>query len=373
MITSTASFSASAGSYVTKYGTVNIEPTSWMTYLPDDIKVNELSIPGAHDASTKNVDYLMEDFAQTQYGYISDLLEIGVRYFDLRICRDKGTLYMCHGSVDCYDSKDYRLKLSDVIWDMTIFLYYHPGETILLQVKCDRDKNDAVNETWKYFKSLADRNELYCGDHAPTLGEARGKFILLNRLDFGDSTQDKLAMDSENGNCSYWGVDAHDFRDGDTEDMTLKQTSDCKQIHTRVYTEDMYDVPRADKWKYVYNSLMGPHNAAYYRDTGADEGMDTFNIIYSSMSYQNWGRIILELTHPLVNIIDMICGDDVMDWPKDGASYINPKLRELLENNPNLYTGCLVCDYIDSFLARDIYITNFDVQADSSVGYTGSW
>ena len=373
MITSTLSFSASAGSYDTKYGTVEINPTDWMAGLPDDIKVNELSIPGAHDASTKNVDYFMEDFAQTQNGYISDLLEMGVRYFDLRICRDKGTLYMCHGSIDCYDSEDYRLELSDVIGDMEAFLFNHPSETILLQVKCDRDKNDAVNATYDFFKNMDDKAELYHGDHAPTLGEVRGNFILLNRLNYGKSTQDKFLKDSENGRCRYWGIDVHDFYGGNKEEKTLALTSDCKQMHTRVYTEDMYDVPRASKWDYVYNSLMGPHNAAYYRDTGKNEGMDTFNIIYSSMSYQDWARVILDLTHPFFNILDTICGGDVMVWPKDGVSYINPKLRELLENHPNLYTGCLVCDYIDDSLARDIYITNYDVTPGSSVGYTGSW
>ncbi len=58
-----------------------------------------------------------------------------------------------------------------------------------------------------------------------------------------------------------------------------------------------------------------------------------------------------------------------------GSSY-DAKLRRsnwLLEKNTNLYTGCLVCDYIDSFLARAIYMTNFDVPADSMVQYGGSW
>ena len=69
---------------------------------------------------------------------------------------------MCHQSVDCYDSEDYRLRLSDVIYDMKVFLNQHPSETILLQVKCDRTENDAENETWKYFKNMAEKGELYC-------------------------------------------------------------------------------------------------------------------------------------------------------------------------------------------------------------------
>ena len=30
---------------------------------------------------------------------------------------------MCHGSIDCYDSEDYRLELSDVIGNMEDFLF----------------------------------------------------------------------------------------------------------------------------------------------------------------------------------------------------------------------------------------------------------
>ena len=77
------------------------------------------------------------------------------------------------------------------------------------------------------------------------------------------------------------------------------------------------------------------------------------------MSYQDWVRIALEMINLIVDLVDVINDPKNMVWPKEGAYYINPMLRELLEKNPNLYTGCLVYDYIDSFLARAIYMTNF--------------
>ena len=61
----TLSFSASAKTVDTKYGTIEIQTSSWMASLPDDTKINEMSIPGAHDATTRNVDYVMDVFAQT--------------------------------------------------------------------------------------------------------------------------------------------------------------------------------------------------------------------------------------------------------------------------------------------------------------------
>ena len=109
MIASSLSVGASAQTFDTKYGTKEIESSSWMGALPDDIKISDLSIPGAHDASTRNVGIVMSPFAQTQYFYINQLLEIGVRYFDLRVCcGDNGVLYMCHGNI-CVNLLKHRI------------------------------------------------------------------------------------------------------------------------------------------------------------------------------------------------------------------------------------------------------------------------
>ena len=374
MIASSLSFGASAQTFDTKYGTKEIESSSWMSALPDDIKISDMSIPGAHDASTRNVIIGMGHFAQTQYFYINELLEIGVRYFDLRVCcDDNGVLYMCHGKVNCYNCADCRMTLGDALADMRNFLRDHPSETILLQVKCDRYDNNAQNETWNFLKDMADGGELYYGDHVPTLGEVRGKMYLFSRLDFGETTQKDKFMTFEDGNIfkfRSWGIDVHNFSGGNTEEKTLDETAYGGVHNCVVNTEDMYDVPKAEKWEYVYNSLVGPHNAAYYSDAGKDVGLDTFNIIYASMSYQNWYEVALRVIHPFYNLFS---DREDMVWPKEGADYINPKLRALLEHNPTLYTGCLVCDYIDRSLSQDIYMTNFIDPADCSFGYTGSW
>ena len=119
-------------------------------------------------------------------------------------------------------------------------------------MKCDRTENDAENETWKYFKNMAEKGELYCGDHAPTLGEARGKFLLLNRLNFGENTQfDKYVNVREDGSYSCWGLDVHDFRGGNTTDKTMALTSKNTELGYYVWTEDMYNVPKEEKWDSV--------------------------------------------------------------------------------------------------------------------------
>ena len=366
----TLSFGASAQTFDTKYGTKNIEGESWMSNLPDDMKISDMSIPGAHDATTRNVGEIMEPFAQTQRSYVGDLLIDGVRYFDLRIYKNNDTLYMCHGDIDCKDLYNNKLTLDSVIDSMRDFLKKNPSETIILQVKCDRSDKYAEYETFKYFRTMAENGELYCGDHAPTLGEARGKFLFFGRLGShevcGPTEEQAYKITKENGSAQYWGIDVLTFTGGDTNKKTMGLTAKNDEQGYCVWTEDMYDVPRADKWDYVYNSLMGPDNAAARRDEAKEKGQTAFNIIYASMSYQNWCEVALRLANPFYGLIS---DNDGMVWPSEGANYINPRLKDLLKSNPDLYTGFLVCDFIDGTLAQDIYMTNFNV----TDGYTGSW
>lgn len=86
----------------------------------------------------------------------------------------------------------------------------------------------------------------------------------------------------------------------------------------------MYNVPKEEKWDFVCNSLLGSCNAAYRRDEARKMGCDAFNIIYASISYQDWVRIALEVINPIVDLVDVISDPKNMVWPKEGA-YIFPR------------------------------------------------
>ena len=63
--------------------------------------------------------------------------------------------------------------------------------------------------------------------------------------------------------------------------------------------------------------------------------------------------VIGEIALPFFNF-------DPIVFPKDGADTINPKLLTLLREHSDLYTGCLVCDFINAELAGTIYMRNFN-------------
>lgn len=327
-----------------------IQGANWMSFLPDDMPLNEMSIPGAHDASAAKVRWGLGKFAQTQNRFFDDMLRDGVRYFDLRIYSEKNDLYMCHKSVNCKNRNGDDLKLQSVIKDMENFLYVNPNETIILQIMCDRSGNDANRQTFNYFKKLADEGKVYCGNSFPTLGQARGKFVIFSRLDLGKQTcQDNYKYTCGGTDKGYWAFDVHNFNSDDEKNFTMTKTADA--LGCEVWTEDEFNVNMPTKWKYVNNSLSGNKSAAVRRDEANDRGRHAWSIIYTSMSHQNAGEIAL-------NLIGF--GEDGLVWPKQGADYINPKLKDLLKQHNDLFTGCLVCDYINADLAGLIYQTYFN-------------
>ena len=371
---------------------------NWMSHLPDGAKLNELSIPGAHDAAAtfcgdSALGTALEYFTVTQDNYINGLLENGIRYFDLRINKDGDDLAMCHQSVDLYGIDNKRLKLDSVIYDMQRFLkHFGPEETLILQIKCDNDNCDY--EIYQYFQKLMEENPdlIYCGDHVPTLGEVRGKLVILSRLHLiggAEGEHETVAewtrrrmTPFELPDGTYWALDVSAFNGGDGSTHSMTETSEFGS--TIVWTEDMYNVKKWDKNVWVSYSLLEHGNPPenHYADRNKkearEEGKDAWSIIYSSMSHQDIWGIVEDVLIPWTSVEKLLTED--MVWPREGANYMNPVLKELIGSIPDLYTGCLVGDFYDTELIRRIYSTNFmrrdedlwnssyDVQFDSQGG-----
>ena len=68
------------GSCMRMYNNHGKDYSDWMSYIKDDINVNEIVMPGSHDAGS----YKMVWLGETQNFNIEQQLEMGVRYFDLR-------------------------------------------------------------------------------------------------------------------------------------------------------------------------------------------------------------------------------------------------------------------------------------------------
>ena len=103
-----------------------ISLSSWMGDIPDDVLVTALSIPGTHDSGC--IDGPM-GFAKTQNLDIAAQLDAGIRFLDIRLAHYQDDLHVHHDVV--YMGKSYK----DVLQICVDFLSQHPSETILMSVK----------------------------------------------------------------------------------------------------------------------------------------------------------------------------------------------------------------------------------------------
>ncbi|RZU47501.1 1-phosphatidylinositol phosphodiesterase [Fluviicoccus keumensis] len=147
----------------------------WMSVLPDGRLLSELNIPGTHDTMAR----YGGDIAQTQSMDLMMQLNSGVRALDIR-CRhyyDKFTIH--HGLI--YQNANF----DDVLTTARQFLQANPRETLLMRVK---EEYNPEGNTRSFADTFADYAARYPGlfwtysGPTPTLGEARGKIVVLQNF-----------------------------------------------------------------------------------------------------------------------------------------------------------------------------------------------
>jgi 1-phosphatidylinositol phosphodiesterase len=190
--------------------------SSWMRGISDDARVTSLSIPGTHNSCSIGG---ILGFTKTQDVDLTDQLNAGIRFLDIRLSHYQDNLFVHHDVVHmgkCY---------ADVLAVCSSFLDRHPSETILMSIKdegrCDsvlgkfapsrvfgKSRGDPMNwvvrsssfedafmaRTWEH---VADPSLFYnLPSPLPgggsvkinltaetTLGEVRGKIVLLRRFE----------------------------------------------------------------------------------------------------------------------------------------------------------------------------------------------
>lgn len=161
----------------------NSKPTdelaNWMSMIQDDTLLKNIVIPGAHDAGTKGMPY----FAETQDRDITDLLNCGTRYLDLRVSQERGELKMYHGP-----SKG--VALESVLSSAKNFVTSNPTETLILDFQHFDEpesqpelQNIAIKMVEKQLDGLLVVNNTAKNDVAfieeLTIGEMRGKCLVV--------------------------------------------------------------------------------------------------------------------------------------------------------------------------------------------------
>jgi 1-phosphatidylinositol phosphodiesterase len=205
----------------------------WMSLVDDTTPITDMTIPGTHDSGA-----MYEPFsgtAKTQDLGITEQLNIGVRYLDIRLRHYQDSLVVHHGSI--YQ----HLNFDDVLIEATAFLAEHPTETIFMQVS---EEYEAYNNTRTFEETFVtyETNEEYADfwwthSYLPELGDVRGKIVLLRRF-----------------SGSFWtsgGISVTGWSDNDEFDLYDTRS-------TRIHIQDYYKVKSTtnnNKWGVIYENL----------------------------------------------------------------------------------------------------------------------
>lgn len=190
------------GSYINRTS----DRAEWMKRHPDNTPLVHLNIPGSHDSATWNYNQASQDSLEgiTDLNQVTvpapetyrcqdlpfiDMLDMGIRAFDLRYGFDptNTTLVFYHGFALLSETA----TVDDVLFGFYQWLDDHPSETVFLSFQHESSTTRYASNDTEVQQSLyntlsapaARHYFLQTKDHLGTLGEARGKIILLRRFD----------------------------------------------------------------------------------------------------------------------------------------------------------------------------------------------
>ena len=174
---------------------------NWITPLDDDIYVQQLSIPGTHDAAANSTTVF--DAGQTQSKNFSEQLIMGIRAFDMRPAYYSygSKMWLWHSGTRCDDS------LNEALTTMSEYLTNNPGEFIILQIKHETEYGIGKRTSnWdKIYDELnAFQSQIVSWKPDLTIGECRGKFIIITRTDFTNREQLGVAKTSSFDDNTYF-------------------------------------------------------------------------------------------------------------------------------------------------------------------------
>ena len=286
----------------------------WMADLDDGLRLNEIVLPGTHDAATQYAQLAF--ITKCQALSIGEQLEAGFRYLDIRLeLTDAGSFRLMHGFIKCKTGPlpwDAALGLDAVLDQCYAFLKAHPTETVVFAVKKEHGDQLAQIFAEALEAEIAREPSLwYVGNELPTLGEVRGKLVLMRR--YADRS---LPPDAD---CA--GVPMYWPDQKGREDLSLH----AEQIDNgsyRLWVQDRFEYGTEDKWTAFRNGQKEP-----------GIGPEDLSIHFLST------KGTLRYGHPYFF-----------------AKTLNARLMELASRE---LRGWIVVDFGDANLAEQIWSANF--------------
>lgn len=300
----------------------------WMKDIPDNALLSSVNIPGTHDTGTADISWDLAksiSMTTTQYLYYQEQLNVGARSFDIRCdAGGEGTtadeVRIVHGGSGnkCNNRDGSALTLGDIFTASKRFLDQYPSETIILTIKPDAGSTKGLEDAVETFVK-ENKDHVYCGGGIPSMGEARGKIVILRRFPRTDATSDQQLENGMGLDLSNW--DDFNYRDYHAFAKIYDQDD------TQVYVQDAYDVSGDDKRGYIEDAM---------KQTTSRE-----------VNGRGW---VFNYTS---------CANGSLN-PLTETRKINPWLFDdsmgLIDNR---FLGQVMLNYVEEPLARLIYETNF--------------
>lgn len=209
----------------------------WMAALDDSLPLNAIVLPGTHDSGTQFCQ--LGYFSKCQGKNIGEQLEAGYRYLDIRLAVDGNGMRLMHGFTGCRTGAmpwADKLTLEAVLEQCYVFLAEHPTETIVFAVKQEHG-DESAGEFEVTLNQILQREPefwLLC-DTIPTLGEARGKLVLMRRY------ADEAGLGETAGVALLWtNQNGH-------EDTSLNTVKEEQEGYT-LWVQDRYEFDTEEKW-----------------------------------------------------------------------------------------------------------------------------
>lgn len=236
---------------------------NWMSSLADSNRLSQVTIPGTHDSGadlhTSRLWGIIDQFVICQDFRLANQLRLGVRWFDIRLRLFNGGLCVHHGAFYLHKNFD------DLLQSALDFLQPGSpgaGETVVFMIKQeysgagDREFGAAVYERLQ-ARGLAN---FYLENRVPTLGEVRGKIVIVRRFDNGLGVDFGMQFDwddnTKGASFSKDGIDVF--------------VQDHYSLNTVPYGEKIGEVENAlslaraesDPLKFYLNYLSGQQDAS---------------------------------------------------------------------------------------------------------------
>ncbi|GAM87872.1 hypothetical protein ANO11243_059000 [Dothideomycetidae sp. 11243] len=152
-----------------------LDTRSWMAKVPDETYLSALTLPGTHDSAAYGS---LWPFVSTQTLTLTQQLDSGIRYMDLRCGLRADVLEMVHGRALL------GRTLASSFEDMYTWLSANPTEALTVQIKQDRAPEGSTigfaEAMWRLID--ASPSKWVLGGATPRLSQVRGRIQLLRRF-----------------------------------------------------------------------------------------------------------------------------------------------------------------------------------------------